>query len=112
MLDTLRAGKPLPERFDAPASVWQFGSDLTLIGICGEVARGYVLTTQNAIGHRNLWIASYCHDYYGYLPASQIVRDGGYETRGLSNGLGWFDEAAQTIVHLATQAGPDFNANR
>ena len=107
MLDTLRAGKPLRERFDAPASVWQFGSDLTLIGICGEVARGYVLTTQNAIGHRNPWIASYCHDYYGKLPTSQIVRVGGYETRGLSNGLDWFDEAAendkaQTIAHLAS----------
>ena len=117
MLDTLRAGNPLPERFDAPVSVWQFGSDLTLIGISGEVVSGYVLATQNAIGHRNLWIASYCHDYYGYLPTAQIVRDGGYETRGLSNGLGWFDEAAedemvQTIAHLAAQAGRDFNGNR
>ena len=85
-----------------------------MIGISGEVVSGYVLATQNAIGHRNLWIA--CHDYYGYLP-TEIVRDCGYETRGLSNGLGWFDEAAedemvQTIAHLAAQAGRDFNGNR
>jgi neutral ceramidase len=113
MAKELKAGNNLPTYFDAPVSVWQFGQDLTLVGISGEVVSGYVLATQNAIGHQKLWIGSYCHDYYGYLPTAQIVRDGGYETRGLSNGLGWFDEKAEEymvmkITDLAKQAGRTF----
>ncbi len=110
MLDALKKGEPLPSHFSAPVSVWQFGDSLTLIGISGEVVSGYVLAMQNSIGHLNLWVTAYCHDYFGYLPDAQIVRDGGYETRGLSSGLGWFAEEAEadmvrTITELARKAG-------
>ncbi len=113
MLTTLRRGDNLPSSFDAPVSVWQFGQDLTLIGLSGEVVSGYVLATQNAIGHRKLWIGAYCHDFFGYLPTAQIVRDGGYETRGLFNGMGWFSEQAEqemidTIIRLSKKAGRTF----
>ncbi len=113
MLEALEKGDRLPSHYDAPLAVWQFGKDLTLVALSGEVVSGYVLATQNAIGHRKLWIGAYCHDYFGYLPTAQIVRDGGYETRGLFNGLGWFSEQAeqdmlQVIVKLAKEAGRDF----
>lgn len=117
MAEVLKAGESLPKHFEAPISVWQFADDLTLVGLSGEVVSGYALAIQNAVGHRNLWIASYCHDYYGYLPTAQIVRDGGYETRGLSNGLGWFDEKAedemvQAVVKLAKRAGRQIDPGR
>lgn len=113
MADAIKAGESLPTHFAAPVSVWQFGEDLTLVGLSGEVVSGYVLSIQNSIGHRKLWIGSYCHDYYGYLPSAQIVRDGGYETRGLSNGLGWFDEQAEadmveSVTRLAKRANRVF----
>jgi hypothetical protein len=84
-----------------------------LVALSGEVVNRYVLATQNAIGHRKLWIGAYCHDYFGYLPTAQVVWDGGYETRGLFNGLGWFSEQAeqdmlQPIVKLAKEAGREF----
>ena len=113
MIESLERGQPLPRYFDAPVSVWQFGQDLTLVGLSGEVVSGYVLGTQAAIGHRKLWIGAYCHDFFGYLPTAQIVRDGGYETRGLFNGQGWFSEKAEqemleTITRLAKEAGRNF----
>lgn len=109
----LARGGSLPSYYDAPVAVWQFGKDLTLVSLSGEVVSGYVLAAQNAIGHRKLWMAAYCHDFFGYLPTAQIVRDGGYETRGLFNGMGWFSEKAeqdmlQTIVRLAQEAGREF----
>lgn len=113
MLDALKRGEILPTYYDAPVSVWQFGEDLTLVGMSGEVVSGYVLATQMSIGHRKLWIGAYCHDYFGYLPTAQILRDGGYETRGLFNGMGWFAEEAeeemiQTVTRLAEEAGRTF----
>jgi len=113
MRDILTSGEALPAFYEAPVGVWQFGKDLTLVAMSGEVVSGYVLATQNAIGHRKLWVSAYCHDFFGYLPTAQIVRDGGYETRGLFNGLGWFSEKAETdmletIVRLSRQVGRDF----
>lgn len=113
MSEVLKRGDSLPTHYEAPVAVWQFGKDLTLVALSGEVVSGYVLAAQNAIGHRKLWVAAYCHDFFGYLPTAQIVRDGGYETRGLFNGLGWFSEKAeqdmlQTIVRLAQEAGREW----
>ena len=113
MLEVLKRGDPLPTYYDAPVSVWQFGNDLTLVAMSGEVVSGYVLRTQTAIGHQKLWVAAYCHDYFGYLPTAQILRDGGYETRGLFNGMGFFAEQAEedmvkTVTRLAKEAGRTF----
>ncbi len=113
MRDVLTSGEALPAFYEAPVAVWQFGNDLTLATLSGEVVSGYVLAIQNAIGHRKLWVGAYSHDYFGYLPTAQIVRDGGYETRGLFSGLGWFSEKAETemvdtIVRLASEAGREF----
>ncbi|MCB1120262.1 MAG: neutral/alkaline non-lysosomal ceramidase N-terminal domain-containing protein [Verrucomicrobiae bacterium] len=113
MLQILESGAKLPTHYDAPVAVWQFGKDLTLVSLSGEVVSGYVLETQKAIGHQKLWVSAYAHDYFGYFPTAQIVRDGGYESRGLFNGTGWFDEKAEaamvdTITKLAHQAGRKF----
>lgn len=113
MLEILNRGDRLPTHYAAPISAWQFGNDLTLLALSGEVVSGYVLETQKAIGHRKLWIAAYCHDSFGYLPTAQIVREGGYETRGLFNGRGFFDEQAEkdmlaAITDLAREVGRTF----
>ena len=113
MLEALQRGETIPTYYDAPVSVWQFGNDLTLVGMSGEVVSGYVLAIQTSIGHQKLWVSAYCHDFFGYLPTAQILRDGGYETRGLFNGMGWFDEQAETemidtVTRLAREAGRTF----
>jgi len=99
-----------PEYYPAPFSVWQFGNDLTLVGLSGEVVVDYVQIIEREIGPLNLWISAYCHEVYGYLPSARVLREGGYETRGLYHGIGFFKPEAETVVaeiirKLATEAG-------
>ena len=105
------SGQPIPESYQAPFSVWQFGDDLTLVGLSGEVVVDYVYRLEKELGATNLWIAAYCHDVYGYLPSARVLREGGYETRGLyAGGIGFFtpdaeDVVAESIRELARDAG-------
>jgi hypothetical protein len=91
--------------------VWQFGTDLTMVGLSGEVVADYVPLIQDALGPLNLWIAAYCHDVFGYIPAAKTLEEGGYETRGMIYGaIGLFKPEAQDVLvakvrDLAARAG-------
>lgn len=104
-------GRALPDHYPAPFAVWQFGQDLTLVGMSGEVVVDYVSRLERDLGPLNLWIAAYCNDVYGYLPSARVLREGGYETRGIyAGGIGFFapkaeDVAAGAIRDLAGKAG-------
>lgn len=111
MLKVLESGKSLPTTFDYPISVWQFGDDLTLVGLSGEVVGEYVPLIQQAIGPGRLWIAAYCHEVFGYVPTAQVLKDGGYETRGTYyRGPGFFSPDAEGVLiknlrRMAEEAG-------
>jgi hypothetical protein len=111
MLARLAKGETLPAHYHAPVTVWQFGTDLTLVGLPGEVVVDYVRLLEDAIGPLKLWLAAYCNDTFGYLPSARVLREGGYETRGLYHGgIGYFaPEAEPTLVakvrELAARAG-------
>lgn len=111
MLEALNEGKNLPTTYRAPLGVWQFGDDLTLVAMSGEVVVDYVFMIEKALGPLNLWISAYCNDVYGYLPSARVLEEGGYETRGLySGGIGFISPEAEKIVtakvkELAIKAG-------
>jgi hypothetical protein len=111
MLATLDRGEKLPTRYNCPVAVWQFGDDLTLVALSGEVVVDYVAMLEKALGPNKLWVAAYCNDVFGYLPSAQVLKEGGYETRGLySGGIGLFDAKAQDVLvekvrELAKKAG-------
>jgi hypothetical protein len=111
MLAVLDRGEPLPKSYNCPVTVWQFGGDLTLVGLSGEVVVDYVLLLEHALGPKPLWLAAYCNDVFGYLPSARVLEEGGYETRGIySGGPGFFDRTAQDVVvakvlELANQVG-------
>ena len=99
-----------PEFYEAPMAVWQFGNDLTLVGLSGEVVVDYVRILERELGAVNLWISAYCNDVYGYLPSARVLGEGGYETRGLYYGVGFFrpeveDVVADELRSLAIEAG-------
>ena len=99
MLEALDKGEKLPTHYRAPIAVWQFGNDLTLVGLSGEVVVDFVALTEQALGPLKLWIAAYCNDVYGYLPSARVLEEGGYETRGLyAGGIGFFAPTAQDVV--------------
>jgi hypothetical protein len=111
MLERLNRGEKLPTQFSCPLAVWQFGDDLTLVALSGEVVSDYVRFIEDALGPNRLWIAAYSNDVYGYLPSARVIREGGYETRGLySGGIGNFSPDAQEVLvakvrELATSVG-------
>ncbi len=111
MLAVLERGEKLPAVYPCPTTAWQFGRDLTLVGLSGEVVVDYVPRLEKALGPNNLWIAAYCNDVFGYLPSARVLAEGGYETRGLYSGAaGFFDAKAEDVLvarvrELARKAG-------
>jgi hypothetical protein len=111
MLEVLRRGDKPPRHYRCPQAVWQFGKDLTMVALSGEVVVDYVPLLEEALGPNHLWIAAYCNDVFGYVPSARVLREGGYETRGLySGGIGLFDPKAQEVLveavrKLAREAG-------
>jgi hypothetical protein len=80
MLAKLDKGEQLPAAHPAPVVAWQFGGqDLTLVALPNEVV--------------------------GYIPSRRILAEGGYETRGLYIGSGWFaPEVEEALVKAAQTA--------
>jgi hypothetical protein len=111
LLALLDRGEKVPAQYSCPLTVWQFGRDLTLVGLSGEVVVDYVPLLEKALGPNQLWIAAYCNDVFGYLPSARVLAEGGYETRGLySGGAGFFDPRAEEVIvqavrDLARKAG-------
>jgi hypothetical protein len=98
MLAQVDRGEKLATAYEAPVAVWQFGSDLTLVGLSGEVVVDYVPLIEKAIGPLQLWLAAYCNDVFGYFPSARVLKEGGYECRGLYTTQGFFAPAAQDML--------------
>lgn len=62
--------------------VIEFGNDLTMIALAGEVVVDYSLRIKAELTGRPLWVAGYCNDVFGYLPSLRILKEGGYEGGG------------------------------
>jgi hypothetical protein len=111
MLARLANGETLPTHYAAPVAVWQFGGDLTLVALSGEVVVDYVRLLEDALGPLQLWLAAYCHDVFGYVPSARVLREGGYETRGMIyGGPGFFAPETESVLvakvrELAGRAG-------
>ena len=105
MLGAMDRGETLPKKFRMPVAAWQFGPDLTLVALSHEVVGEYGPLIEREIGPMNLWLAAYCNQVSGYIPAKITLRDGGYECRGLYEGAGIFaPETEDVLVHTVGEA--------
>jgi neutral ceramidase len=111
MLEALDKGQKLPTHYRAPVALWQFGDDLTLVALAGEVVVDYAHLIEKAIGPLQLWLSGYNNDVFGYFPSARVLEEGGYETRGvIHGGPGFFSPEAQDVLvgkikELAGKAG-------
>ncbi len=110
MLQMLDRNEPLPVHYRAPIALWQFGDDLTLVGLPGEPVVEYVGILRKALGPKRLWIAGYANESFGYLPTAKVLAEGGHETIGLTLGVGLFspsveDVVLKTVRELARKSG-------
>jgi hypothetical protein len=119
MQDLLKAGQTLLTSYDAPVAAWQIGDDLTLVALPGEPVAEYVGLLHDSLGAKNLWIAGYDNDCFGYLPTAKVVKEGGHEAMGITlwawgkdidRLVGFFtpdvqDVIVKTATDLARKAG-------
>jgi hypothetical protein len=82
MLKQMDRDGRLPSEYSYPTQVWQFGRDLTLIAMAGEVVVDYDLRLKRELGAENTWVAGYCNDVFAYIPSRRVLEEGGYEGGG------------------------------
>lgn len=62
--------------------VAQFGNDLTIVALAGEVVVDYSLRLRAELPGPPLWVAGYTNDVFGYVPSRRVLLEGGYEPVG------------------------------
>jgi len=82
MLNILDRDGHLPTSYPYPLQVWQFGREMTLIALAGEVVVDYALRLKKELGPDSVWAASYCNDVFAYIPSRRVLEEGGYEGGG------------------------------
>jgi len=82
MLKILDRDGHLPAEYPYPAEAWQFGQDLTLVALAGEVVVDYDLRLKRELGADKLWVAGYSNDVFAYIPSLRVLQEGGYEGGG------------------------------
>jgi hypothetical protein len=90
---------------------------MTLIALPEEVVVEYVQDIERAAGPLRLWISGYNQEVVGYIPSDRILKAGGYETRGLYFGTGWFapgveDALVSAAREAAEKAGREMGKRR
>lgn len=101
MLAILERQGKLPDRYPYPVQVWQFGRDLKLIALGGEVVVDYSLRLKAQHGWNNTWVAGYCNDVFAYIPSRRVLNEGGYEGADAMIGYGQpgpFGSAVEEII--------------
>jgi len=54
--------------------VVQFGKDLTLVGLAGEVVVDYSLRLKRELPQNPIWVAAYTNDVFAYVPSAASSR--------------------------------------
>lgn len=82
LLHDLETKGRIRESYPYPVQVLEFGSDLTLVTLGGEVVIDFVLRLKRELHHRPIWVAGYSNDVMAYIPSERVLREGGYEGGG------------------------------
>lgn len=78
-IETLARGERIPEQYMLPLQVWNFGNDLTMIFMGGEVVVDYVKRMKQEFGSEKLWMNAYSNDISCYIASERLYNEGGYE---------------------------------
>jgi len=79
LLGRMARSGDIPEKINYPIQVWDFGKDLVMIFLAGEVVVDYALRLKQELGEDSVWVNAYANDMPCYIPSLRILREGGYE---------------------------------
>lgn len=78
-LERTQRGIPVSPSVRYPVQVWNFGNDLAMINLAGEVVVDYSLRLKHELGAEHLWVNGYTNDVPCYIASRRVIREGGYE---------------------------------
>ena len=79
MLEILRVHHRLPATYPVPIQSWNFGDQLTMVFLGGEVVVDYALRLKSSLEDPDLWVTAYANDVLGYIASERMRSEGGYE---------------------------------
>jgi len=80
LLGVINEKGSLPTHYPYPISVVQFGKDLTMILLAGEVLVDYDLRLKKELPPpQQVWVLGYANDVFAYIPSRRVLEEGGYE---------------------------------
>tara|TARA_R110002096_G_scaffold754_1_gene4276 strand:+ start:437 stop:1816 length:1380 start_codon:yes stop_codon:yes gene_type:complete len=79
LLGRMARSGDIPEKIDYPIQVWDFGKDLVMVFLAGEVVVDYAIRLKKELGEDRVWVNSYSNDMPCYIPSLRILKEGGYE---------------------------------
>jgi neutral ceramidase len=83
LMEELDRSGAIRTTYDYPIQALQFGGDLTVVALAGEVVVDYSLRLKRELaGDSPLWIAGYSNDVFAYIPSKRVLHEGGYEGGG------------------------------
>jgi hypothetical protein len=93
----------LPTQYSYPISVIQFGKDLTLVALAGEVVVDYTIRLRKELPPAGkLWVGGYANDVFAYIASKRVIQEGGYEAETSMIYYGqpgpWAPEAEEVLV--------------
>jgi putative membrane-bound dehydrogenase-like protein len=81
-LKRLDRGEKLETQIPYLVQTWNFGDDLGMVFLSGEVVVDYSLRLKKEFDSSRLWINAYANDIPGYIPSERVLKEGGYEGGG------------------------------
>jgi len=80
MLKIIAEQGSLPATYPLPLQTWEFGDQLTMIFMGGEVVVEYALRLKREWSPGYVWVTAYTNDVPGYVASEKVRSEGGYET--------------------------------
>jgi putative membrane-bound dehydrogenase-like protein len=91
-LARLDRGEKQPTSLYYPITTWNFGDDLALVFLPGEVVVDYSLRLKRELDAPRLWVSGYANYVPCYIPSRRILAEGGYEAE---DSLWYYDRPAR-----------------
>jgi putative membrane-bound dehydrogenase-like protein len=88
----LDRGEKLPDSLYYPVTTWNFGDDLAMVFLPGEVVVDYALRLKRELDPQRLWVSGYANYVPCYIPSRRILAEGGYEAE---DSLWYYDRPAR-----------------
>lgn len=81
-LAKLDGGESLSTHLPYLVQTWNFGDELAVVFLPGEVVVDYSLRLKREFDSARLWVNAYANDVPCYIPSERILKEGGYEGGG------------------------------